>query len=261
MVNLLDVIVSIDGPVGRLVINRPARLNAMSLETQHEIIAAATWFDEHHEVKVVVVSGTGGTFSAGVDTSVLVDVAADTATEARDDADLGRRMAEAVERMNAVTVAAIEGHCVGGGLILAAACDLRIAVDSTYFSIPELDAGIPLAWGGIPRLVREIGPALTKELVLTCRPFTAAEANMAGFINEVVDAGRLDAAVEHLVTNLAARPGHLLASTKKAVNAAAEEMSSTANSASDVDLLLAALADPESRRAAVAYLERFSPKI
>ena len=261
MVNLTDLVVSIDGPVGRLTINRPSRLNAMSLQTQHEIIAAARWFDEHPEVKVVVVSGVGGTFSAGVDTSVLVDVAADPATEARDDADLGRRMAEAVEQMDAITVAAIEGHCVGGGLVLAAACDLRIAVDSTYFAIPELDAGIPLAWGGIPRLVREMGPALTRELVLTCRPFTATEANQAGFINDVVDGGELDTAVDHLVANLAARPGKLLTTTKRAVHAATEDLISTTGSAADVDLLLAALADPESRRAAAAYLERFSPKM
>jgi enoyl-CoA hydratase/carnithine racemase len=261
MINLSDLIVSIDGPVGRLVINRPTRLNAMSLETQHEIIAAATWFDEHAEVKVVVISGVGGSFSAGVDTSVLVDVEADSAAEARDDADLGRRMAEAVEQMDAITVAAIEGHCVGGGLILVAACDLRIAVDSTYFAIPELDAGIPLVWGGIPRLVRELGPALTMELVLTCRPFTAEEANMAGFINDVVDAGRLDTAVDHLVANLAARPRQLLTSTKKAVHAATEDLACTTDAATDVDLLLAAIADPESRRAAAAYLERFSPRM
>ena len=57
--------------------------------------------------------------------------------------------------------------------MLAAACDLRVAASDAYFSIPEVDLGIPLAWGGIPRLVREIGPALTKELVMTCRPFTS----------------------------------------------------------------------------------------
>ena len=65
---------------------------------------------------------------------------------------------------------------MGGGLVLAAACDLRIAAASARFSIPEIDLGIPLAWGGIPRLVREIGPALTKELVITCREFSPQEA-------------------------------------------------------------------------------------
>ena len=73
--------------------------------------------------------------------------------------------------------------------------------------------------------------------------------------------GELDTAVDRLVANLAARPGKLLTSTKKAVHAATEDLISTADSAADVDLLLEALADPESRRAAAAYLERFSPKM
>lgn len=261
MVNLEDLIVEIDGPVGRLTIDRPDRLNAMTLETQHEVIAAASWFNELEEVKVVVVTGSNGTFSAGVDTSVLTEVATDQATDARDDADLGRRMGEAIEGMDAITVAAIEGHCIGGALVLAAACDLRIAVDSTYFSIPELDAGIPLVWGGIPRLVRELGPSLTKELVLTCRPFTAEEANMAGFINQVVDAGELELAVERMVANLAVRPKQLLVSTKQALHDAAEALVSTADAEADVDHLLAAMADPESQAAAARYLERFSPEM
>ena len=88
-------------------------------------------------------------------------------------------MAEAMENLSAVSVASIRGHCVGGGVVLAATCDLRIAASDARFSIPEIDLGIPLAWGGIPRLVREVGPALTKELVMTCRPFGADEARAA----------------------------------------------------------------------------------
>src|SRR5690606_19166115 len=101
----------------------------------------------------------------------------------REAADAGRRAADALEAMRPVTVARIHGHCVGGAVVLAAACDLRVAAASTRFAIPEVDLGIPLAWGGIPRLVREIGPALTKELVMTCRPFGADEAKAAGLLN------------------------------------------------------------------------------
>ena len=96
-------------------------------------------------------------------------------------------MAEAIESMRAITIARIHGHCVGGGCGAGGACDLRVAADTTRFSIPEVDLGIPLAWGGIPRLVREIGPAMTKELVLSCRPFSAEEARGLGFVNRVVD--------------------------------------------------------------------------
>ncbi len=90
-------------------------------------------------------------------------------------------------------------------MVLAGDCVLRVAAEGTRFSIPEIDLGIPLAWGGIPRLVREIGPALTKELVMTCRPFDAEEALGAGFLNRVVSAGELDPAVEEMAAMLASK--------------------------------------------------------
>ena len=162
--------------------------------------------------------------------------------------------------MRAVTIAAIRGHCVGGGLVLAAACDLRVAADSTRFSIPEVDLGIPLAWGGIPRLVREIGPAMTKELVMTCRPFTAEEGRALGFLNRVVPDEQLDGAVEELAAELAAKSPYTLAATKRAVNAASGEMVSTAGAWNDADSLLTATADPESRQAAAQYLQRLGDR-
>ena len=99
-----------------------------------------------------------------------------------DNADLGRLMADAVEAMNAITVARIQGHCIGEASYSPPRATSGSWPTDVYFSIPEVDLGIPLAWGGIPRLVREIGPALTKELVMTCRPFTSAEALAAGFL-------------------------------------------------------------------------------
>jgi enoyl-CoA hydratase/carnithine racemase len=167
-------------------------------------------------------------------------------------------MADAIESMRAVTVARLQGHCVGGGLVLAAACDLRVAADDCRFSIPEVDLGIPLAWGGIPRLVREIGPALTKELVMTCRPFSAAEALAAGFLNRVVPAADLDAAVGDLVGQLLGKSALTLSSTKQHVNAVTDGMVGTARAWNDADSLVTALRDPESRSVAAAYLERFN---
>ena len=137
-------------------------------------------------------------------------------------------MADAVERMSALTIAAIKGPCVGGGVVLASACDLRIAADDTVFSIPEVDLGIPLAWGGIPRLVREIGPAMTRELVLTCRPFDADEARSIGFVNRVVPRADLEAAVDELADQLAAKAPNVVRTTKRQVNEALDAMSSTA---------------------------------
>jgi enoyl-CoA hydratase/carnithine racemase len=165
-------------------------------------------------------------------------------------------MAEALERMAPVTIARLHGHVVGGGLVLAAACDLRVAADDVRFSIPEVDLGIPLAWGGIPRLVREIGPALTKELVMTCRPFDAAEAKAAGFLNRVVPAADLDAEVDELAEAVASRPRFAVLATKAHTNAVTEQMVGLARSWSDADGLAGGLRDSEGRTARTQYLEK-----
>jgi len=248
--------VAADGSRGLLTLNRPEKRNPLSSAALIEIAEAARWFDARPDVKVVVVSGRGRSFSAGADLAAFGPREPGERTSPRDAADLGRLMAEAVEAMAAVTVARVHGHCVGGGLVLAAACDLRVAADDTYFSIPEVDLGIPLAWGGIPRLVREIGPALTKELVLTCRPFSAAEAREAGFLNRVVPPDRLDEEVGELVALLVTKSSLTLRATKRHVDAVTAQMVGTARSWADADGLVAALHDPESRDSADRYLRR-----
>lgn len=245
----------IDGPRAAITLARPEKLNPLSTLTLQELAHAARALDEHEDLKAVVVSGAGRAFSAGADISALAAAAEGSDAERRRAADAGRLAAEAIEGMRAVTIASIHGHCVGGGVVLAAACDLRVADEATRFSIPELDLGIPLAWGGIPRLVREIGPAMTRELVLTCRPFGAQEARAIGFLNRVAPAGQLDAVVEELLSAVIAKSAFTVAATKRAVNAAAEQLASTDGAWSDADLLLAGVRDEESRAVAVRYLE------
>ncbi len=247
--------VTAGGERGAITLSRPEKLNPLSTETLLELAEAARWMDRHPDVRVVIVSGKGRAFSAGADVSVFAGADPGHAVR-REAADAGRLMAEAIESMSAVTVASIRGHCIGGGLVLAAACDLRVAAESTRFSIPEVDLGIPLAWGGIPRLVREIGPAMTKELVLTCRPFTAEEARLLGLVNRVVADSELDAAVEELAAQLARKSRFTLSATKRAVNAVSRSMAPTDGAWNDADSLMSALSDPESRRAAQDYLER-----
>ncbi|MFQ5555697.1 MAG: enoyl-CoA hydratase/isomerase family protein, partial [Acidimicrobiia bacterium] len=121
--------------------------------------------------------------------------------------------------------------------------------------IPEVDLGIPVAWGGIPRLIREIGPALTKELVMTCRPFNADEAHRIGFVNDVVPDEDLDDAVERLVAVLVAKPRAALIATKRHANAVTDQMVGTMRAWSDADGLVAALQDPEAQAAGARYLE------
>lgn len=248
------IIVELDGAVAHVTLARPERLNALSRQLLREVVAVSRWLDDRRDVKVAVVSGAGRAFSAGFDLEDFTTM--EPGASQRDTADLGRLAAEALTDTRPLTIAAIHGHCVGGGLVLAAACDLRVAADDTRFSIPEVDLGIPLAWGGIPRLVRELGPAVTKELVLTCRPFGAAEALALRFLNRVIPAAELAATVDELARDLAAKPGFSLRTTKQQVNAVMEEIGSTRRNAVDADVLTAAMADEESRVASRAYLAR-----
>lgn len=252
--------VEVDGRIGRLTLSQPAKLNPLGTVALREIALAARWFDTT-DASIVIVTGEGRGFSSGFDLREFAGAsqagapqAGATGMSSRDQADLGRSMAEAMERMTALSIAAIKGPCVGGGVVLAGVCDLRVAADDTVFSIPEVDLGIPLAWGGIPRLVREIGPAMTRELVLTCRPFSAEEARSLGFVNRVVARSELESAVDELAAQLARKAPGVVRATKRQVNQALEAVSPTTGAWSDADLLGAAMADPEARAAARAYL-------
>ncbi|HEY6421576.1 MAG TPA: enoyl-CoA hydratase/isomerase family protein, partial [Candidatus Binataceae bacterium] len=155
--------VGVDGALGRLTLNRPERLNAIGATMLRELAEAARWFDTHHDLRVVIVSGAGRAFSAGADLkdSPLAQSAPTSRRSwlaRREGGQLGLRAADALENMHAVTIAQVHGYAVGGGVVLTAVCDLRVVADDASFFIPEVELGIPLAWGGIPRLVREIGP-------------------------------------------------------------------------------------------------------
>lgn len=208
-------------------------------------------------LRSVVITGNGKSFSSGVDIGVFDSDAlgsSDSVTR-YEAAALGGRMADAVENLPQTTVVAMSGYVVGGGVVLAAACDLRVADNDTVFIIPEIDVGIPLAWGGIERLVREIGPALTKELVMTCRPFTAREAKEARFLNAVTEPGHAMEIATELAVHIAAKPRLPIVTTKRHV----AEVLSGDTSRDDAMGLLTALDDEESTAVRKAYVSRFAP--
>jgi len=247
-------VLSVNERVAVLEFSRPDKLNALSRQLLTELILACSWLIAQQDIRVVIVRGKGKSFSAGFDLADFANV--DPAITPRESADLGRRATDALTDVPQITIASIHGHCIGGGVVLAAACDLRIASTNTRFSIPEVDLGIPLAWGGIPRLVREIGPAATKELVLTCREFDAHEAKNLSLVNTVVEPDRLVRHVEELAQSIANKSLIAVRSTKAMVNAVTEEMIGTARSISDADTLVVASADPESRAAGANYLSK-----
>ena len=240
---------TIEHGIGRLTLNQPDKLNPLGTNTLQDIIDATTWFNKEN-ISVVIVSGNGRAFTAGFDLREFTN----TDSTGKDGAVLGREMAEAVDRMKPVTIASLHGYCIGGGVVLASACDLRIASENTTFSIPEVDLGIPLAWGGIPRLVREIGPAMTKELVMTCRPFDAEEAKSLGFINRVVKDADLESQTMNMAEAIRKRPQPVIETTKHQVRVAADDLASTKNEWVGEMLIAAANKDSVARSAAQDYL-------
>ena len=243
--------VEIEEGIGRLTLNQPDKLNPLGTNTLQEIVEATGWFDER-DAHVVIISGEGRAFSSGFDLREFIN----GNPEGTNGPAVGKQMADAIENMRAVAIAAVHGHCVGGGVVLVGACDLRVAATNTVFSIPEVDLGIPLAWGGIPRLVREIGPAMTRELVMTCRPFNAEEAKSIGFVNRVVTSESLEEETLKLAKAIKKRPQSVIQTTKKQVQSAAEDLTSTQKEWIGEILISVAGLDQEAKESAQKYLEK-----
>jgi len=250
----------VTGAIGHLVLNRPERLNAINDAVMSELLEAVGWLDTHRELRVMIFKGAGRAFSAGADLKSLPG--AETRVESgvswlgrRKAGQIGARLCEAIEQMQAVTIAQVHGAAVGGGILLMASCDLRIVAHGTVMFIPEVDLGSPYSWGAIPRMVREIGPVLTKELVMTCRRFTPEEAKEWRWINRVVTLDRIEEEVEQLARELAAKPSVPLLITKDHVNAITRVMGAGITSYADGDLARAVAAEEESKVAVHEYAQ------
>ena len=252
--------ISNNGTEATLVLDRPERLNALSTQMMNELIVASEWFDKQPDLRVVTISGSGKSFCAGFDVDAFIDEEKTSSENGKSSAEIGRLMSDSFERMGPISIACLHGNVVGGGVVLAAACDLRVASKDTVFSIPEVDLGIPLAWGGIPRLVREIGPTLTKELVMTCRPFNAEEAANIGFLNKVVNFEDLNETVKNLSSTIVSKPRIATLATKAHVNAVTSQMVGITRSWADSDSLDVALRNPESQAAQKTYLNNLKNK-
>jgi enoyl-CoA hydratase/carnithine racemase len=231
-----------DGPVCRITLDRPDKLNALNEATRVGLQRAIDELAERDDLRVVVLGGAGRAFSAGADLAEPVAAPADP-LGARRLSGRWQRLLDSWERLPQVTVARLHGHVIGGAALLAAACDLRVAADDVSIAIPELAIGIPLTWAGLPRLAREIGLPRTRELVMTGRRLLAAEAADWGYVHRVAPAGELDATVDALVAELVAQHPVALAMTVDALRALGRATSAAETAWADPDLLRWSLRD------------------
>jgi enoyl-CoA hydratase/carnithine racemase len=249
------VAVAHDGPVTRLTLERPERLNALDDEVRRALAAAFTELEDRPEQRVVVLGGAGRAFSAGADlkSTAYPAVEGDWSTRRHRTA-TWQRLLEQLDRLPQATVARLHGHVVGGAALLAAACDLRVAADDVVLRIPELAIGIPLTWAGIPLLVREVGLPLTRDWVMTCRPVDAEELHRCGFAQRLVPRERLDEAVEACVAQLLAVPPGPRAITRAMTASIGRHHPAMATGWADADLQQWAFTEDEQREAVRAYL-------
>jgi enoyl-CoA hydratase/carnithine racemase len=210
--------VSRQGGIAVLTLRREAKLNALSTHLEQALLDALHG-DSVRGSRAVVITGTGRVFSAGADVGELPDMTpAAIAAYYRGSGAVHEEFAALPQP----TVAAIAGYCLGGGLELALAADLRVADDTAMFGLPEVGLGILPSSGGITRLVRAIGPARTRDLVLRGRRFGPGEAHAWGLLTEVTPPGsHLSRALE-IAGELAGQPPLAVEVAKQVIGAATD---------------------------------------
>lgn len=206
------------GPVGHLVLNRPEKKNAQTFEMWkalrqlgQELLA------NPGELAVVVVSGAGGCFSSGIDTSVFTSGA--LLTGAVD----GKEVQEAFSWLRAgefLTLAVIEKYALGAGMELALWCDMRLATEGTVFSLPEVEFGILPDLGGCSLLPEICGYGRAIDIITTARRFDVVEAYRIGLVNEIVPSDKIHQRAEELTTVWRKRTLASLRGSKRATVAA-----------------------------------------
>jgi enoyl-CoA hydratase/carnithine racemase len=227
-----------EGPLMTVRLSRPGKRNAINRQMHAELQALCRGLAEDFETRVVILAGEGRAFSSGADTSEWGQAGPDNELELRHTSGIGSRTSAALESLDQVSIAAIHGFAVGGAVVLALCCDLRVAAGSTWFSIPEVELGIPLSWNALPRLSREVGPSRALELTVTCDRFSAAQAYEYGMLSRVTPDGEEMKAAREMAGRINAMPPLPVALTKATMRAIKRGSEMGEAVYSDPDLLL-----------------------
>jgi enoyl-CoA hydratase/carnithine racemase len=185
-----------DGRVGTMIFNNPERHNAVSLEMWDSVSRILDDFANDPNVGVVVITGAGGkAFVSGADISRFGDERSSKEAVAHYNTTVERAYTRLSE-FPKPTIAMIRGYCIGGGLGLAVACDMRICSDNSRFALPAAKLSLGYGYAGLKRFIDLVGPAFTREIFYTARQFNAAEAREMGLVNRVLPDAELDAFVK-----------------------------------------------------------------
>ena len=252
------VLFDVAGPLAFLTIDRPEAHNAMTAAMYEALLDACDRVDADPEVRVFVLKGAGGkAFVSGS------DIAEFTAFTSRDDALAYERridtVIDRVERIRAATIAAVNGVAIGGGCMLALACDLRVCSRDAKFGVPiARTLGNCLSAANYARLIDLVGPARVKDLLMTGRLVDAAEASALGWVTQLVDAEHLDRAVRDLADTIATRAPLTIWATKEMIRRT--QAARRLPSADGDDVIEACYGSDDFREGVQAFLAKRPPK-
>jgi len=246
------------GAVRWIWLNRPEYRNAFNDALIAEISAAFAEIEAAPDTRIVVVAARGPAFCAGADLNWMRSMAGFSHADNHADALKVARMFQAVHACSRPVVARVHGQAFGGGVGLAAACDIVVAQESVVFALSEVKLGIVAATIS-PHLVRAMGPRRGARYMLTAESFTAAQAKAAGLVHEVTTAEGLDAEVDRLVTCLLAGSPAAQAATKRLLADVVEAPLDDVLLAATAKCIADARASPEGRAGIEAFLAKRRP--
>jgi enoyl-CoA hydratase len=243
-----------DGPVVRLILNRPKQLNALNDDIRRVIATTLNELMERPDIRLLVLSGEGKSFCSGADlkTTSYPKVEGDWSTR-RNRTATWQRVLEQLDRIPQVTIASMQGHVIGGGALLATACDFRVVAEDVVFRIPELALGIPNVWNGTPLLAREVGLPTARDWVMTTRKVRADELKQTGWAQRVAVEHSLDVTTETLINELLNIPPASLAMTRSLTSALGRSASGMAMGWADADLQQWAFTEEEYKDTVRSY--------
>lgn len=231
------------------------KANALSTQVMRGLLEVARSFEREHELSAVVLTGAADKFSLGFNLLDAKRVASLTLAERREAQALGPRLCAAWEEIEAMTFVAVEGWCVGGGVALASAFDIRVAAAGARFYIPEIERGMNMSWGSVPRIVNLVGPARAKQMVVLADKVDANDAHDWGFVQYLADRGQALAQAMTLARRAAAMPPVQLRMCKTGINAYANALA-RATSVMDRDQYLLAQSSGDYAEGVNSFLEK-----
>jgi len=209
-----NILVTVEGQVGIITLNRPEALNALNRQLTAELSEAAAAFDTDAAIGAIVITGSDRAFAAGADIKEIKDK---TFAEVYEE-QLITSTWEGLARVRKPTIAAVSGHAIGGGCEIAMMCDMIIASETARFALPETSIGIIPGAGGTQRLTRIVGKAVAMDMILSGRALSAAEAQSMGLVSRVVPAGTQVVEAVKLAAKVAAYSRPVVQLAKEAVN-------------------------------------------